>query len=78
MLVSAFLCPNFKIEEREVWELTIDSSPWQELVGAGASLRKSPNARCLETFAKEVEGEKRQERPKHQQGKVGDNESTQG
>lgn len=77
MLVSAFLCPNFKIEEREVWELTIDSSPWQELVG-GASLRKSPNARCLETFAKEVEGEKRQERPKHQQGKVGDNESTQG
>lgn len=76
MLVSAFLCPNLKIEEREVWELTIDSSPWQEL--GEASLRKSPNARCLETFAKEVEEEKRQERPRHQQGKVGDNESPQG
>lgn len=46
--------------------------------GGGVSLRKSPNARCLETFAKEVEGEKRQERPRHQQGKVGDNESIQG
>lgn len=40
--------------------------------GAGdASLRKSPNARCLETSAKEVEGEKRQERLRHQQRKVG-------
>lgn len=40
MLVSAFLCPNFKIEEREVWELTIDSSPWQELVGGGITAEK--------------------------------------
>lgn len=39
--------------------------------GGGASLWKSPNARCLETSAKEVEGEKRQERLRHQQRKVG-------
>lgn len=50
------------------------------LAGAGGkhACGKSPNARCLETSAEEVEEEKRQEGLRHQQRKVGDNESTQG